>query len=227
MKLLKFIIPMILAFMLILFCVWMRQPKPQTSPALPSALHTEFEQAHPCYRNSVVMCGAWTPKAAGFSHGRAEYATEDTLYYTSYRVGPDTFWSKKPVLVKKYELMWTDGKRLVRARCGNELSKTPKVPVQTAVAVSVEDLDKTIETPMVQMPGVVYQSTLYVPPVEPPTASAPPTGGDPGFPGPPIGTPGCYGCGVVVSTPEGDSKSFFVIGMLVMIAVLLIKTRKA
>ena len=48
--------------------------------------------------------------------------------YVSYRLGNRIYWTRKKVTLHAGESLFTDGKRLARARCGNRISETPAVP---------------------------------------------------------------------------------------------------
>ena len=48
--------------------------------------------------------------------------------YVSYRLGNRIYWTRKKVALQAGETLFTDGKHLVRARCGNRISETPGVP---------------------------------------------------------------------------------------------------
>lgn len=53
---------------------------------------------------------------------RELYLDNDMLAYVSYRVKDKIFWTQKKIQLKKGELILTDGKNLVRGRCGNRIS---------------------------------------------------------------------------------------------------------
>ena len=48
--------------------------------------------------------------------------------YVSYRLGDRIYWTRKKVTLHAGETLFTDGKHLARARCGNRISETPAVP---------------------------------------------------------------------------------------------------
>jgi len=48
--------------------------------------------------------------------------------YVSYRLGNRIYWTRKKVTLQAGETLFTDGKHLARARCGNRISETPAVP---------------------------------------------------------------------------------------------------
>lgn len=84
--------------------------------------------------------------------------------YSSYRKQDRVYWTTKRVRVPEGEAVLTDGSQVVRARCGNRLSKTPQQQVEPAVASSVaeEELDRTVARPM-QAAEVVAPSPLDPP----------------------------------------------------------------
>lgn len=68
---------------------------------------------------------------AGFNYGharlvRAERARE---VYLSYRIRENVYWTRKKVRLLESELLLTDGVITARARCGNQISETPKTEV--------------------------------------------------------------------------------------------------
>lgn len=96
----------------------------------------------PVYRYSVVPGGVHS--AAGLHHAlltdpvaRGHYlgfnasrahlmrAVADQRYYVSYRKEKRIFWTRKPLVIPKGELLITDGENYARTRCGNRLSLTP------------------------------------------------------------------------------------------------------
>src|SRR5579875_1840103 len=52
----------------------------------------------------------------------------DEYAYVSFRVGDDVYWTSHKVKLCKGETVITDGKRYGRARCGNRVSKTARLP---------------------------------------------------------------------------------------------------
>jgi hypothetical protein len=98
---------------------------------------------------------------------RAERLDTPRRRYVSYRVGDDIYWTKKPVTVAAREVILTDGNREIRARCGNELSAAPRLPVRD-VEPSPEALDT--ETPAAAPTGPLASTPL---------AMAFPASGDP------------------------------------------------
>jgi hypothetical protein len=64
-----------------------------------------------------------------FAHARLERATEAREVYLSYRIRNTVFWTRKRVRLYPGELLLTDGNITARARCGNQISETPKPEV--------------------------------------------------------------------------------------------------
>lgn len=161
---------------------------------------------HPCYKHSIVPCGQWTPPAG---YWLASIKAGD--YYTSYSVNGVVHWTRKPVHISG-ELIWTNGKHLIRARCGNALSLT-RPPEIGHVDTAEAELDSVIQSPAPEYPGSVFSSSLYVPPVLPPDEISPPVEDYPIFP--PVV---CTGCGVPVKTPE--SGYMFITLVIVGLAII-------
>ena len=57
---------------------------------------------------------------------------EDRTAYVSYRVGEKVYWTARMVTLRQGESVLTDGQVTVRARCGNQVSEVPQVPVLSA-----------------------------------------------------------------------------------------------
>jgi PEP-CTERM motif-containing protein len=64
-----------------------------------------------------------------FAHARLERAREAREVYLSYRIRNTVFWTRKRVRLYPGELLLTDGNITARARCGNQISETPKPEV--------------------------------------------------------------------------------------------------
>jgi hypothetical protein len=58
------------------------------------------------------------------------------LAHVSYRLGDTVYWTRKPLLLRAGETVLTDGVRIARTRCGNQLAETPGEisPVEPAPA---------------------------------------------------------------------------------------------
>lgn len=85
---------------------------------------------------------------------------EDQLMYTGYLENGKIYWTKKKVLIRGDEDIWTDGWMYIRARCGNPLSFGPRAPVLT---IQPNDLDElTPETSDAPYPSSPEQE-LFVP----------------------------------------------------------------
>jgi hypothetical protein len=68
---------------------------------------------------------------AGFNFRRARLIRSDKAreVYLSYRIRDRVFWTRRKVRLLPAELLLTDGTITARARCGNQLSETPKPEV--------------------------------------------------------------------------------------------------
>ena len=68
---------------------------------------------------------------AGFNYGRARLvrAEKARAVYLSYRLRDRIFWTRKKVRLLEAELLLTDGTITARARCGNQVSETPRAEV--------------------------------------------------------------------------------------------------
>ena len=80
--------------------------------------------------------------------------------YVSYRLGNRIYWTRKKVTLLAGETLFTDGKHLVRARCGNRISETPDVPTSPSEP-GKEVLDHPVaplmlETTDAPLPGPIW-----------------------------------------------------------------------
>ncbi|HCC58379.1 MAG TPA: hypothetical protein DEQ47_14195 [Solibacterales bacterium] len=121
-----------------------------TRNVTPAGLRTAVGRVYPY---SVIPGGVHTPEelplrlaadpvaAAHYRGFQAENvrffrASASQLYYVSYRIKDNIYWTKKQLTVPAGELLYTDGKEVCRARCGNRLSVvlrrpfTPLEPVE-------------------------------------------------------------------------------------------------
>ena len=157
-----------------------RKPLPEmvlTQPhsvVLPSALAPVAEKTKPfklVYRNSVIPGGVHSPAelaaalqsdpvvAAHYKNfdvaaARLVQVEKSRLVHVSYRIGDNIYWTKKKVRLAAGEYLLSDGKHLVRTRCGNRIADEPEGPVLDyepapemleSVFVSTEDLiDQTV-----------------------------------------------------------------------------------
>lgn len=194
----------------------------KTQEPTPAQAHTEFKApVRPCYIDSVVECGVWTADAAGVPTGHSISAPRDETYYTSYRIGDKIYWTDKPVHIHKGELLWTDGKRLIRARCGNELSRhRPLPPTGLHADVTEEILDKTIVPPSPEYPPTTFVTSLSPPALPPTFDPQPPTG----FPPLPPLTPCCST--VFVKAPEGSTVVMLFLGILAIVVGIAVKQNR-
>ncbi len=153
--------------------------------------------------------------------------------YVSYRLGERIYWTRKKVSLHAGETLFTDGKHLARARCGNRISETPVVP--TSPSEPVEEVLNRPVPPLVPdaadspLPGPIWpdgsMSLLPLP--------GAPGGTDPGLipfapfpccgslPGrPPSPSPGASSQPdppPVVATPEPASLVLLIIGSAVLL----------
>ena len=81
----------------------------------------------------------------GFDVGRTRVMVMDRARtaYLSYRIHNAVYWTKKPVVVPAGELVLTDGARMARTRCGNQLSDVPGETSDEEPAPGVMDVPVT------------------------------------------------------------------------------------
>ncbi len=123
---------------------------------------TELPSNQMVYPWSVVPGGVDSPKAMGEAMAAdpvvgAHYAglqpgsfhperlAEKKQGYVSYRIKDKIYWTRRMVTLAAGEQVLTDGNTLVRGRCGNLFSETPRGPV---APVEVEPAEKAMEEPV-------------------------------------------------------------------------------
>jgi hypothetical protein len=95
-----------------------------------------------------------------FEHARLIRATEAHEVYLSYRLRDRIFWTRKKVHLHRGELLLTDGKITARARCGNQVSETPKPDVSEE-----EPAEDVFDKPVAELepPTLPIRSSLLPP----------------------------------------------------------------
>jgi hypothetical protein len=91
----------------------------------------------------------------------AERVRKPMAAYVSYRKGDKVFWTDHPVKISEGEILLTDGKNLVRARCGNRIEIRKPTPLPGAVT-----------SPEPPPPDIVFD--VPMPSLMPPTMISPP-----------------------------------------------------
>ena len=72
--------------------------------------------------------------------------SQPLLRYVSFRKNDRIYWTRKPVALRAGETLLTDGNHSARARCGNQVSETPQLPV-LADEPPAETWEKPVEDP--------------------------------------------------------------------------------
>jgi len=144
-------------------------PKPAETaeaevPIQPAAMHPESltKPESLVYPWSVVPGGVFSREAARqavdrdpiveehyravrVANLRSEQLTKAKSAYVSYRKGDTIYWTRNPVLLKAGETVLTDGESMIRGRCGNMVSETPRTPV---APVHLEPPPPAMEVPV-------------------------------------------------------------------------------
>lgn len=140
----------------------MLAPTPAAALQLEQALAQPVAPT-PAYRNSVIPGGVRRSSELTFALARdrvasVHYANFDAasasivhvkaprLVHVSYRMDDKIYWSKRKVRIPAGEALLTDGKSLVRARCGNRIADTPQGAVSDQEPAP-EELDTVIAPP--------------------------------------------------------------------------------
>src|SRR5688572_6473127 len=133
-----------------------------SSTSMLASLDTTAGSDRPIYRHSVIPGGVYTPDelrnalvqdAIAATHYqmldpsavRAEVVKKDRFAYVSYRKDDQIYWTRNKVKLSEGETILTDGTNEVRARCGNCISETPRLPVAAVEPDSVE-LDQLVDS---------------------------------------------------------------------------------
>jgi hypothetical protein len=85
------------------------------------------EEAKKAVANDPVVAEHYRDFALDLMH--VERVTRPRSVYLSYRLGNQVYWTKRPVTLQPGELLLTDGKEAVRARCGNRVSDSARFPI--------------------------------------------------------------------------------------------------
>lgn len=138
--------------------------------------------------------------------------------YVSYRKGEDVRWTSHPVMIPANELVLTDGKHMVRARCGNRIEvKKP------------EPLPAHVGPPDIPPPDIAMETglpSLMPPTVTPPVPPADQLAKNGGAPPPRISTPPTtWCCGLTTtntlpSVPEPPTVLMVLGGGLLAVSVV-------
>jgi hypothetical protein len=95
---------------------------------------------------------------------RTAFIPRDQWLYASYRQGHSIFWTNSRILVRATELVLADRSgNLVRGRCGNRLSDTPRTPV--AFVQPPEAISETPEVSFMEAPSPPQSSLADLPAV--------------------------------------------------------------
>jgi hypothetical protein len=77
---------------------------------------------------------------ADFDFTRARVVTldRDAAFYASYRLDSGVFWTTERIVLRRGELLLTDGTNFVRTRTGSRLSTVPLLPVSSLEPTAAE-----------------------------------------------------------------------------------------
>ena len=228
-------------------------------PAMPVS---DQRGERPVYPFSLVPGGVYSAKElqqalsvskelrahySDFDLGHVELVREkqDMPAYVSYRHDGQIFWTKHPIMLHAGELVLTDGRHTVRARCANQISMVPREPVE----VSPEKVENHLEEAVPQEP-VDYAKLAPLNSALFPVAATVPSGPQPdGLP--PTGvvvtgqtplppgttvpiTPVCTNCGTTttpptpppVAVPEPGSATLAALSLGLLSAALVLRERR-
>lgn len=157
---------------------------------VPGGVHSGDEARQASARDPVV-----SRHYEGFRFDRAivVIVPETRLAYVSYRKNDMVYYTRKPVRLHKGERLLSDGKNLLRTRCGNRVEEAPKAPVSELEPP--EEVMGAPELPQIAMAAPEYPAfaapdvpadpeKLAAPTVIPPPEFTPLGTPEPGPPGP-------------------------------------------
>ncbi|HZR57076.1 MAG TPA: hypothetical protein VFA74_09410 [Terriglobales bacterium] len=232
--------------------VWLA-PQP-TASAAPHVVVSQVEEFTPLnrpnYRYSLIPYGVQFPeqlqtavardqdlaehfKDFDFSKAHFTVLDKDTCAYVSFRKENNVRWTSRCVMLHKGELILTDGRIMIRARCGNRISYIPQAPVDP---IPIDDLDRA-ELPPSDYPRVVsgfaFENVPPLPPSVPPTVPpATTTNYPPISPVIPVGTANpISGVGCCATTPAKpvavpEADSYIMLAMCILLLAAATYHRK-
>ena len=109
-----------------------------------------------------------------YRHARLVRSNKSRQVYLSYRIRDRIFWTRKKVRLLQAELLLTDGNITARARCGNQISETPKPEVSEE-----EPPEEVLDQPVAEIEPIGPALPFRFPHVRPnlPGANADPPSG--------------------------------------------------
>jgi hypothetical protein len=104
-----------------------RQRRVYPYSIVPGGVTSRAELAHAVMADKVVAA-----HYAGFAVEKASLRTVAgaRAVYVSYRKGDQVYWTARKVTLADGETIVSDGSNEIRARCGNRISDTPRLPVE-------------------------------------------------------------------------------------------------
>jgi hypothetical protein len=105
--------------------------------------------------------------------------------FVSFRRDRKICWTQKPITIPKGELILTDGKHMIRGRCGNRIQQRPPETAVHSEQINEDMLETALDAPLPSIGSLplYYQPVL---PVEPPRIEYK----DSGLVGEPVPEPG-------------------------------------
>jgi hypothetical protein len=173
------------AFGLFLFAIigtqFLSAPVPQM--VIIPAQNTVTQVYRPVYRYSLVKGGVYSPVELmdwtqqdpivareygswALSRTRVTHFDHDQYFYVSYRRANSIFWTRSKLKIPSGELLLTDGFSFARVRCANQLSDTPRFPMET-VSPDLGEIESELRAPAVSpespavLPGAVRVPQAY------------------------------------------------------------------
>lgn len=86
------------------------------------------EQVRRAVASDAVVAGHY--QAVRLGELKPKLLEQPMRGYVSYRRGDSVFWTSQPLILRTGEVILSDGESIIRGRCGNLVSDTPRSPVE-------------------------------------------------------------------------------------------------
>jgi hypothetical protein len=169
---------------------------------MPEARPAGLGPERPVYRYSIIPGGAYSVSEleeaelqdpvvaahyAHFDHANLRMVQNPAArqVYVSYRVGDAVYWTRKRLQLPAAETLIADGKNEARARCGNQVSDTPRQPTRPdePPAAALDDSERVLSAGAANAPW----GSKLAPEIFPAAAPAPIAGASAAAPGVELG----------------------------------------
>jgi hypothetical protein len=154
-------------------------PPPQIEqPYVPFTIPPTHPVQHAVYGHSIIPGGVHDISQAVSAYPEMdaskihfETLPHSVIVHTTYSRNGKRYWTRRTEVLPAGQLVLTDGKKWILARCGNEISYNPPPPTALTEDVPPSDLNTPVFVPDPIPPDIAPPvETVYLPPVTPPAA---------------------------------------------------------